>query len=309
MTDRIGEPALAEGALPLPVADAGADVVPTSRRASGGLLRQRNFLVGVILLAIVIVPVLLAPILSPVGPDTQNAGASFLGPSLTHLSQLMGTDQYGRSIWARVLYGGRDTIGASVAVVVLGGIVGTALGLIAGHLGGPVSFSIMRLVDLLLAFPGILLALGVTAILGPSLVNAVIAVAVVAVPLYARIVEGAAREIRNLPYVRASRALGASSRHIIVRHVLPGAMPAVIVQTTVWLGIAMLWIAALGFLGLGVQPPTPEWGQMVSDGQASLTIAWWVAVFPGAFLALFVVGISLVGDALRDRLNPTAVGA
>lgn len=309
MTDRIGEPALADGALPLPVADAAADVVPTSRRASGGLLRQRNFLVGVILLAIVIVPVLLAPVLSPVGPDTQNAGASFLGPSLTHLSQLMGTDQYGRSIWARVLYGGRDTIGASVAVVILGGIVGTALGLIAGHLGGPVSFSIMRVVDLLLAFPGILLALGVTAILGPSLVNAVIAVAVVAVPLYARIVEGAAREIRNLPYVRASRALGASSRHIIVRHVLPGAMPAVIVQTTVWLGIAMLWIAALGFLGLGVQPPTPEWGQMVSDGQASLTIAWWVAVFPGAFLALFVVGISLVGDALRDRLNPTAVGA
>jgi ABC-type dipeptide/oligopeptide/nickel transport system permease subunit len=163
-------------------------------------------------------------------------------------------------------------------------------------------------VDLLLAFPGILLALGVTAILGPSLVNAVIAVAIVAVPLYARIVEGAAREIRNLPYVRASRALGAGPGHIIVRHVLPGAMPAVIVQTTVWLGIAMLWIAALGFLGLGVKPPTPEWGQMVSDGQASLTIAWWVAVFPGAFLGLFVVGISLVGDALRDWLNPSAVG-
>jgi ABC-type dipeptide/oligopeptide/nickel transport system permease subunit len=309
MADRIGEPALADGALPLPVAEAVVEVIAAPRRAWGGLLRQRNFLAGVILLAIVVIPVLLAPVISAVGPDTQNAGASFLGPSMNHLSPLMGTDQFGRSIWARVLYGGRNSIGASVAVVVLGGIVGTFLGLVAGYLGGPVSFLIMRVVDLLLAFPGILLALGVTAILGPSLVNAVIAVAIVAVPLYARIVEGAAREIRNLPYVRASRALGASSRHIIVRHVLPGAMSAVIVQTTIWLGIAMLWIAALGFLGLGVQPPTPEWGQMVSDGQASLTIAWWVAVFPGVFLAIFVVGVSLVGDALRDRLNPAAVGA
>jgi len=306
MADPIGEPGLVEAALPLPVAETG---IGKSRASRGtGLLRQRNFLIGVILLALVVIPVLIAPLISPVGPDTQNAGASFLGPSLSHLTRLMGTDQFGRSIWARVLYGGRYSIGASVVVVILGGIVGTALGLIAGYLGGTVSFLIMRLVDLLLAFPGILLALGVTAILGPSLVNAVIAVAIVAVPLYARIVEGVAREIRNLPYVRASRALGAGPGHIIFRHVLPGAMPAVIVQTTVWLGIAVLWIAALGFLGLGVQPPTPEWGQMISDGQASLTIAWWVAVFPGVFLGVFVVGISLIGDALRDRLNP-AVGA
>jgi ABC-type dipeptide/oligopeptide/nickel transport system permease subunit len=307
MADQVGEPVLAEGALPLTVVEPGLEHAPAPHRAWRGLVRQRNFLIGAIMLAIVIIPVLLAPLISAVGPDTQNAGASFAAPSLSHLADLMGTDQFGRSIWARVLYGGRYSIGASVAVVVLGGIVGTAVGLIAGYLGGAVSFFIMRVIDLLLAFPGILLALAVTAILGPSLVNAVIAVAIVAVPLYARIVEGAAREIRNLPYVRASRALGAGPRHIIIRHVLPGAMPAVIVQTTIWLGIAMLWIAALGFLGLGVQPPTPEWGQMVSDGQASLTIAWWGAVFPGAFLAVFVVGISLVGDALRDFLNPAGV--
>lgn len=303
-TDRMDEPLLAGGVAPLEVAVAGVEDKPASRRA--GLLRQGNFVVGVILLAIVVIPVLLAPVISFVGPDVQNPTVTFLGPSLSHL---MGTDQYGRSIWARVLYGGRYTIGASVAVVVLGGIVGTVLGLVAGYLQGAVGFLIMRVVDLLLAFPGILLALGVTAILGPSLVNAVIAVAIVAVPLYARIVEGAAREIRNLPYVRASRALGAGSRHIIVRHVLPGAMPAIVVQTTIYLGIAALWIAALGYLGLGVQPPTPEWGQMVSDGQASLSIAWWGTVFPGAFLAAFVVGVSLIGDALRDRLNPTAAGS
>jgi ABC-type dipeptide/oligopeptide/nickel transport system permease subunit len=309
MAEPIGEPVLANGAVALQQAEAGVVTTPASRRARGGLLRQRNFVIGVILLALVVIPVLLAPVISSVGPDTQSPGATFLGPSLSHLSQLMGTDEFGRSVWARVLYGGRYSIGASVAVVIVGGIVGTALGLIAGFLGGTVGFLIMRLVDLLLAFPGILLALAVTAILGPSLVNAVIGVAVVAVPLYARIVEGVAREIRNLPYVRASRALGAGPAHIIVRHVLPGAMPAVVVQTTVWLGNAMLWIAALGFLGLGVQPPTPEWGQMVSDGQQSLTIAWWIAVFPGAFIAVFVVGVSMVGDALRDWLNPAGVGA
>jgi len=303
-TDRMDEPLLAAGGVvPLDVAVAGTEDEPTSSRAA--LLRQGNFVVGVILLAIVVIPVLLAPVVSAVGPDVQNPTATFLGPSPSHL---MGTDQYGRDIWARVVYGGRYTIGASIAVVILGGIVGTVLGLVAGYVRGAVGFTIMRGVDLLLAFPGILLALGVTAILGPSLVNAVIAVAIVAVPLYARIVEGAAREIRNLPYVRAARALGAGSGHIIFRHVLPGALPAIVVQTTVYLGIAALWIASLGFLGLGVQPPTPEWGQMVSDGQASLSIAWWVAVFPGAFLAAFVVGVSLVGDALRDRLNPTAAG-
>lgn len=306
--ERMDEPLLAGGVIPVEVAVAGAGLQDKPASRLSQLLRQKNFLAGVILLCIVIIPVLLAPVLSSVGPDVQSPAASFLPPSLSHLADLMGTDQYGRSIWARVLYGGRYTIGASVAVVVLGGIVGTVLGLVAGYLRGTVGFLIMRGVDLLLAFPGILLALGVTAILGPSLVNAVIAVAVVAVPLYARIVEGAAREVANLPYVRAAKALGAGPGHIIRRHILPGALPGIIVQTTVYLGIAALWIAALGFLGLGVQPPTPEWGQMVSDGQASLSIAWWGAVFPGAFLAAFVVGVSLIGDALRDRLNPTGAG-
>jgi ABC-type dipeptide/oligopeptide/nickel transport system permease subunit len=302
--DRMDEPLLAAAAAPLEVALPGPDAAPAA--ATGQVWRQRNFIIGTILLALVIIPVLLAPVIAGAGPDVQDPSASFVGPSLHFL---MGTDQYGRSIWSRVLYGGRYTVGASIAVVILGGLAGTALGLIAGYLRGPVGFVIMRAVDLLLAFPGILLALGITAILGPSLVNAVIAVAIVAVPLYARIVEGAAREIRNLPYVRASRALGAGPGHIIWRHILPGALPGIIVQTTVYLGIAALWIAALGFLGLGVQPPTPEWGQMVSDGQTSLSIAWWGAVFPGAFLAVFVVGVSLVGDALRDRLNPGRAGS
>jgi len=261
-----------------------------------------NFTAGVALLLVVVVPVVIAPALPLRGPDVQNAHLIFLGPSWAHL---MGTDQYGRSMLSRVLYGGRYTLGASVAVVALGGVVGSILGLVAGYLQGAVGFVIMRLVDLLLAFPGILLALGVTAILGPSLQNDIFAVAVVAVPLYARIVEGAARELRNLPYVRAARVLGAGPFHIIRRHILPGALPGIIVQTTVYLGVAALWVASLGFLGLGVQPPTPEWGQMISAGQTYLTLAWWVAVFPGAFLVAWVVGVSLVGDALRDTLNPS----
>jgi ABC-type dipeptide/oligopeptide/nickel transport system permease subunit len=263
-------------------------------------VQRRNLLIGTVLLILVVLPVLLAPVLSSVGPDVQNPSATFLSPSWSHL---MGTDQYGRSMLARVLYGGRYTMGASVAVVVLGGTVGSVLGLVAGYIQGATGFVIMRIVDLLLAFPGLLLALAVAAILGPSLRNAILAVAVVAVPLYARIVEGAAREVRGLPYVRAAQVLGASRRHIIRRHILPGTMPGILVQTSLYLGVAALWVASLGYLGLGVQPPTPEWGQLVAAGQANILLAWWTAVFPGVFLAVYVIAVSLIGDGLRDLLN------
>jgi ABC-type dipeptide/oligopeptide/nickel transport system permease subunit len=267
--------------------------------------REYKLLAGTILLAIVVLPVLLAPYLSSVGPSAENPAATFLAPSFAHL---MGADQFGRSVLARVLYGGRYTLGASVAVVLLGGSVGSVLGLVAGYAQGPIGFAIMRCVDLLLAFPGILLALAVAAILGPSLQNAILAVSVVAVPIYARIVEGAARQARNLPYVKASRVLGGSSLHIIRWHIIPGAAPAIVVETTVYLGVAALWIAGLGFLGLGVQPPTPEWGQLVSSGQADLTLAWWNAVFPGAALAIYVISVTFIGDGLRDRLTPGEAG-
>jgi ABC-type dipeptide/oligopeptide/nickel transport system permease subunit len=266
--------------------------------------RQYKLFAGIILLLLVVVPVLLAPFLTSVGPEVQNPAKTLLAPSLTHL---MGTDQYGRSVLAQVLYGGRYTLGASVAIVLLGGTVGSTFGLIAGYLQGPIGFAIMRLVDLLLAFPGILLALAVAAILGPSLGNAILAVSVVAVPLYARIVYGAAREVRDLPYVRASQVLGAGSMHILRRHILPGAVPAILIQTSIYLGVAALWVAALGFLGLGVQPPTPEWGQLIASGQTYLTLAWWNVVFPGTFLVAYVISVSLIGDALRDRLSTAAV--
>lgn len=265
-------------------------------------LRHRSLLTGLVICAVLAAMLLAAPALSTLSPDAQDPLATFAAPSAAHI---MGTDEFGRDLFARVLYGGRVTVLASLCVVVLGCVVGSAIGLVAGYFGGVLGFVIMRLVDLLLAFPGILAALTVSAILGPGLVNGVIAIAVILIPVYARLVEGATVEVRHLPYVDAAVTLGAGSWRIILRHVLPNVSPGIIVLTTTWLGIAALWIAALGFIGLGVQPPTPEWGEILNDGQNYITIAWWITVFPGMFLALFVVGVNLVGDGLRDELDPT----
>jgi peptide/nickel transport system permease protein len=270
------------------------------------MLRHRSFTLGVVISAILLLLLAAAPLLTAADPNLQDPALSFAPPSLQHL---MGADAFGRDLFARVLYGGRTTILASLSVVVLGCVAGTALGLIAGYAGGVTRFAVMRLVDLLLAFPGILLALAVSAVLGPGLVNGVIAIAVVLTPIYARLVEGATAEVRHLPYVDAAVTLGAGAPHIILRHILPNVSPGIIVLTTTWLGIAVLWIAALGFIGVGVQPPLPEWGAILNDGQNYITLAWWITVFPGMFLALFVVGVNLIGDGMRDQLDPTLARA
>ena len=295
---------LVAGATPVP-ADATLEdgvFIPSRRGALLRAFRHRSLLAGLVICVVLAAMVFAAPLLAPVDPNAQDPMATFIPPSAQHL---MGTDAFGRDLFSRVLYGGRTTILASICVVVLGAIFGTALGLIAGYFGGAAGFVIMRLIDLLLAFPGILLALAVSAVLGPGLVNGVIAIAVILVPVYARLVEGATSEVRHLPYVDAAVTLGSGAWRIILRHVLPNVSPGIIVLTTTWLGIAALWIAALGFIGLGVQPPTPEWGAILNDGQNYITLAWWITVFPGMFLALFVVGVNLIGDGLRDELDPT----
>lgn len=285
-----------------PVANDSTDAV----RARGSLLRalqHRSLLVGVVICVLLGLLVFVLPmVMRGVDLNAQNPMATFSPPSRQHL---MGTDAFGRDLLARVVYGGRTTIAASICVVLLGCVFGTTLGLIAGFFGGAIGFVIMRMVDLLLAFPGILLALAVSAVLGPGLVNGVIAIAIILVPIYARLVAGATAEVRHLPYVDAAVTLGSGSWRIILRHVLPNVSPAIIVLTTTWLGVASLWIAALGFIGLGVQPPTPEWGAILNDGQNYITLAWWITVFPGMFLSLFVVGVNLIGDGLRDELDPT----
>ncbi len=268
-------------------------------------LRHRSLMIGVVICAVLALLLILAPAFATLDPDAQDPSATFAVPSAVHP---MGADEFGRDLFARVVYGGRTTVLASISVVVLGGVIGSIVGLIAGYFGGAIGFVIMRLVDLLLAFPGILLALAVSAILGPGLFNGVIAIAAILVPVYARLVEGAAVEVRHQPYIDSAVTLGSGPWRIILRHVLPNVSPGIIVLTTTWVGIACLWIAALGFIGLGVQPPRPELGAILADGQNYITVAWWITVFPGMFLALFVVGTNLIGDGLRDELDPTLAG-
>jgi ABC-type dipeptide/oligopeptide/nickel transport system permease subunit len=273
----------------------------TTRKPLAKFTRHRGLMIGLSFFVLLVLAVLGAPILSPADPNLQDAMATFAPPSLEHP---MGTDAFGRDMMARVLWGGQVTMAASLSVVVIGALVGTVLGLIAGYVQGATSFVIMRLVDLLLAFPGILLALAVTAILGPGIGNAVIAISIILVPVYVRLVEGATVEVRALPFVDAATTLGAGPLRIILTHVLPNVLSSIIIMTTVWLGIAALWITALGFIGLGVQPPQAEWGAILNDGQMFLTLAWWMTVFPGLFLALFVVSVNMIGDGLRDVLDP-----
>lgn len=267
----------------------------------GPYLSQKSFVVAALVLAVLVLLAVLAPLLAPHDPDAQNAGATLVPPSGAHL---MGTDEYGRDLFSRILYGGRYTIAGSVLVVCVGCPIGSLLGLIAGYVGGVVDTVIMRFMDLLLAFPGIVLALSITAILGTGLVNAVIAVAIASIPAYARIVEGATVQVRSLPYTEAAEALGANWSHSIMRHILPNVRGSIVVIATTWLGAAALWIAALGFLGVGVVAPTPEWGAILNDSRDYVTLAWWSSFFPGAFLALFIIASNLVGDGLRDILDP-----
>jgi ABC-type dipeptide/oligopeptide/nickel transport system permease subunit len=276
--------------------------LPPAKRRHLRALSHPSLLIGLVLCASLVLVVAAAPLLTGVDPNAQDPLATFAPPSFEHP---MGADAFGRDLFARVLYGGRTTMLASLGVVLLGGVFGTATGLVAGYVRGKVGFAIMRLVDLLLAFPGILLALTVTAILGPGLMNGVFAIAIILVPVYARLVEGATIEVIGLPFVEATVMLGASPLRIVLGHVLPNVLSGVIVLTTTWLGIAALWITALGFIGLGVQPPTAEWGAILNDGQNYITLAWWITVFPGLFLSLFVIGVNLIGDGLRDELDPT----
>ncbi|MBL4916783.1 ABC transporter permease [Szabonella alba] len=264
--------------------------------------RHRALAIGTVICLLLVLMVTAAPLLTAADPNMQRAMMTFQPPSA---EALMGTDAFGRDMLARVLYGGRVTMLASLTVVVLGAFFGTIFGLVAGYVGGATGFVIMRFVDLLLAFPGILLALAITAILGPGLINGVIAISIILIPVYARLVEGATAEVRALPFVQAAVTLGAGPLRIMATHILPNVLSPVIVMTTSWLGVAALWITALGFIGLGVQPPQPEWGAILNDGQAYLTLAWWITVFPGLFLSLFVVGVNLIGDGLRDELDPT----
>jgi len=262
-------------------------------------LRHRMAVAGLVILGLLALVVLLAPLLAPFDPRTQAMGERLQGPSAKHW---LGTDQFGRDLFSRILYGGRLSMIVGFISVTVGLISGGSLGLVAGYVRS-LDNLLMRLMDILLSFPSILLAIAVMTILGPGLLNVMLAVGVRSIPAYARVVRSTVLSLRELPFCEASVALGATPVRTILREILPNSFPAVLVYSSLQIGNAILLGAVLSYLGLGVQPPTPEWGVMVSEGRSWLQAAPFIATFPGFAIFLTVVAFNLIGDGLRDCLD------
>ncbi|MEJ2666081.1 MAG: ABC transporter permease [Deinococcales bacterium] len=279
-------------------------------------VRHPTGVTGIAILVVFLLVTALAPVLRHQDPLRGNLRMRMLPPTwtmshseleqrdLSRFSYPMGTDALGRDILARVLYGGRISLRVGLEAVLMAAAVGTLLGLIAGYFGGWLDTFIVWFVDILLAFPGILLAIAIVAALGQSLLNALIAISITYVPVYIRIVRSVALGLRQTEYVQAARALGSRSNRIILAHVLPNGLSPLMVQFTLSIGTAILDVAALGFLGLGARPPSPEWGAMISDGFGRFRVAPWLSIFPGIAIFFSVVGFNLLGDAIRDVLDP-----
>ncbi len=262
---------------------------------------NRLAVVGGILLLGFLLLALAASLIAPYDPLEQDLYRRLGSPSLTHP---FGTDDLGRDILSRVIFGSRISLRIGVVAVLIALVVGTTIGLVAGYFGGLLDQALMRAMDLMLAFPSILLAIGIVAVLGPGLENAMLAVGIVAIPQYARLVRASALSVREKDYVQAVRALGAGDLRILTFAVLPNCVAPLIVQATLGLATAILDAAGLSFLGLGAQPPTPEWGAMLSDGRELILSAPWVLTFPGLAIFLTVLAFNLLGDGLRDALDP-----
>jgi len=282
-------------------ADASEKTAAPRSRSWAKLKRNKAALVGGLFLLIYIGCALGAPVLYPGDPSAPNLLYSLSPPSMDNF---LGTDELGRSILGRIIYGSRVSLLIAVGVVGVGLLVGVPLGLISGYFGGKVDFAIQRLTDMLLAFPGFLLALALVAILGVGLKNTVISIGISMIPLYIRLVRGCVLSIREEVYVEAARACGTRDRDIIIRHILPNVLAPITVQTSLSMGTAILFAAGLGFLGIGVQPPTPEWGSMLGSARAYMMTQPHVATFPGIAIFLAVLCFNLLGDGLRDAFDP-----
>lgn len=271
------------------------------REAFGRLLRNPGTLTGLVLLAVLVLVALSAPVITSYDPVALAPRDRLQAPSTTHF---FGTDTFGRDVFTRVVYGGRISLQIGFIAVAIASLLGVTFGLLAGYYGGVVDNLIMRLIDVMLAFPGILLALAIVAILGPNLVNAMIAVGISAAPTYARVVRGAVLQTKEQAYVEAIIQGGARTWRILLLHILPNILGPIVVIATLGVANAIIAGAALSFLGLGAEPPTPEWGLMLSDGRSYLRHAWWITTFPGLAIMITVLSINLIGDGLRDALDP-----
>ncbi|MGH2562106.1 MAG: nickel transporter permease [Thermomicrobiales bacterium] len=263
--------------------------------------RNKLAVAGMSVIVLLVVAAVAAPVISPADPEEVAPREALQRPSFDHL---FGTDQYGRDNFSRVLYGARISLLVGLVAVSIAVVAGTVVGLVSGYYGRWVDATLMRFIDVMLAFPGILLALALVSILGPSLRNLMIAVGISSVPTYARLVRGSVLSAKENVYVEAARVVGCSDTAIMWRHVLPNVVAPVIVVATLGIGAAILWAAALSFLGLGSQPPTPEWGRMLSEGRNFLREQWWIATFPGLAIMVTVLAMNLLGDGLRDVLDP-----
>lgn len=265
-------------------------------------LRSLKALIGFALVGLVVGVALLAPLFIPAERATQMVMTARLQPPSWAFP--LGTDQLGRDLLARVMLGARTSLMIAVSAVGISIVLGLPLGIISGYYGGRIDNALMRLIDALLSFPALLLALTISAVLGPNLQNTILAIGIAFTPFLARIVRGEALRVVQMPYVEAARAAGTRDGAMIVRHILPNIMPALIVQATISLAFAVLAEAALSFLGLGTQPPAASWGLMIQASRQFLDIAPWTALVPGTALAITILGLNLLGDVLRDVLDP-----
>lgn len=263
--------------------------------------RHRSAVMGFLITGALVLIAVFQNALAPVSPVRIDIADALAAPGPHHP---MGTDQYGRDTYSRVIHGSGISLTVGLISVGIAAAAGTAVGLMAGYYGGPLDAFLMRVVDVMLAFPGILLALGIVSVLGPSLRNLMIAVGISGIPVYARLVRGSVLVAKEQLYVDAARVTGVPVPVILARHILPNVVAPVIVAGTLGIGTAILAAAALSFIGLGSQPPTPEWGRMLSEGRDYLRDAWWISTFPGLAIMVTVLGVNMLGDGLRDVLDP-----
>lgn len=265
------------------------------------LKKNKVAVVGLFLLIVLGFVAVFAPLVAPEGVDEQNYDRILESPSWENP---LGTDNFGRDVFSRIIYGSRISLTIGFVTTIIGVIIGGILGSIAGYYGGRIDNLIMRFIDIILAIPGLLLAIALVSALGPSLINLMIAVGIASVPQFARLVRASVLSTKENEFIEAAQCLGASDLEIIVKHVWPNSFAPVLVQATLRMGAAIVVASGLSFLGLGAEPPTPEWGSLLSDGRRFLRDAWWLATFPGVAIMITVLAFNLVGDGLRDALDP-----
>lgn len=266
----------------------------------GNVLKNAQIIVGVTIILGFIIMALFAPWIAPMDPIEISVARRLQAPSTYHW---FGTDELGRDVFSRIIFGTRISLLVGISSTVIGAVFGVSFGIVAGYFGGKVDAIFMRLMDVMLAFPGILLALGIVAVLEPSTLNTIIAVSIFAIPGFARVTRGSVLGVKKLEYIEAIRAVGAKDTRIILGHVLPNVISPVIVQATLYVATAIVIAASLSFLGMGTQPPTPEWGTMLASGREFLRQAPHLTMYPGIMILVVVLGINLIGDGLRDALE------